>query len=161
MSSKKPNKESILTAIVLPLTILAILTGCTAGNYGQLKSNPEARRAFEDYQILPNHKYYFRGSYNSPMAIVGIKDNYQLNLKLWVVIDPQSENFHKLIDKVSIQASGSTAHTWGFTIIDQAGNDIGIWYSAIRAATIQVDENNQIVMLSPIPRAAIGPQSHY
>jgi hypothetical protein len=158
MSSKKPNKESILTAIVLLLTILAILTGCTAGNYGRLESNKDVTRKFEDYQILPNHKYYYRGTYNSPIAIAGIDTNYQLNLSLWVPIDPKSKNFRTLIDKVSIIASGSTARAWGFNILDQAGNVVGVWYSPSRGATVKVDENNQIVMLSPMPTVARGTQ---
>ena len=31
-----------------------------------------------------------------------------------------------------------------------AGRNIGVWYSAIRAATIEVNENDQIVKLAPL-----------
>ena len=158
MISTKPNKESLLTAIGLCFMILILLFGCTAGNYGKLKSTPEVKREFENYQILPDHKYYYRGTYNSPIAIVGINANYQLNLSLWVPIDSKSKNFRILIDKVSILTTGSTAQPWGFTILDQNGNQVGVWYSSVRAATVKVDENNQIVALSPLPTVTAGYQ---
>ena len=158
MGSKKPNKPNMLPAIVLLLTILVLLTGCTAGNYGRLKSDPAVTQKFENYQVLPNHKYYYRGTFNSPIAIVGINTKFQLNLSLWVPIDPESDNFRTIIDRVSLITSGSTASAWGFKIYDQSGNEVGVWYSASRGASVKVDENNQIVMLSPMPTVARGHQ---
>jgi len=66
--------------------ILILLGGCSLSNYGKLKSNPEIKQSFETYQILPNHKYYFRGAKSRPTVIVGINENYELNLKLWLQI---------------------------------------------------------------------------
>ena len=77
-------------------------------NYGKLESNPEIKQSFETYQILPNHKYYFRGVKSRPTVIVGINENYELNLKLWVQIDPKSEDFRILIQRVSLQGMGNT-----------------------------------------------------
>jgi hypothetical protein len=127
-------------------------------NYGQLKSNKEATQAFESYQILPDHKYYYRGTYSRPIAVVGIKENFELNSKLWVEIDLKSKDFRTLIDKVSLQGSGSTTHPWGFTILDHSGRDVGVWYSAIRAAAVEITENGQIVNLSPLRTVATGNQ---
>ena len=80
------NKRRFFTAIILFSMILISLSGCTMSNYGKLKSNPEVKQSFETYQILPNHKYYFRGAKSRPTVIVGINENYELNLKLWVQI---------------------------------------------------------------------------
>jgi len=158
MTSTKPNKECIGIAIGLGFMILTVLSGCVAGNYGRLQSNPEVARAFKEYQILPDHKYYYRGTFSAPIAIVGINSKYQLNLSLWVPIDTNSNNFRTLIDRVSILTDFSIAQAWGFTILDQVGNDVGVWYSPSRGATVKVDANNQIVMLSPMPTAAKGDQ---
>ncbi len=127
-------------------------------SYGQLKSNKEATQAFESYQILPDHKYYYRGTYSRPIAVVGIKEDYVLNSKLWVEIDLKSKDFRTLINKVSLQGSGSTTHPWGFIILDHSGRDVGVWYSAIRAAAVEINENGQIVNLSPLRVVATGNQ---
>jgi hypothetical protein len=154
----KSKKKCLFTAIILLSMILIAFIACSTSNYGKLKSNPEVTQAFESYQILPNHKYYYRGSFDSPLAIVGINENYELNSKLWVEIDPQSKNFRSLIDRVSVQGMGRTIQPWGFMILDHGGNDVGVWYSAIRQAAVEINENNQIVILSPIPTASIGVQ---
>lgn len=152
------NKGKLSTAIIICFIILIILSGCSMSNYGQLKSNKEATQAFESYQILPDHKYYYRGTYSRPIAVVGIKEDYVLNSKLWVEIDPKTKDFRTLIDRVSLQGSGSTTNPWGFTILDHSGKDVGVWYSAIRAAAVEINENGQIVNLSPLRTVSKGNQ---
>jgi len=128
------NKRRFFTALTLFSMILTALSGCAISNYGQLKSNPEVKQSFESYQILPNHKYYYRGVKSRPTVIVGINENYELNLKMWVQIDPESEDFRIIIDRVSLQGMGGTYDPWGFRILDAAGNDVGVWYSALSKA---------------------------
>ena len=152
------NKRRFFLAIVLFFLILLALSGCTMSNYGMLKPNLEVKQSFETYQILPNHKYYYRGASSKPTVIVGINENYELNLKLWVQIDTESDNFLRLIDIVSLQGMGTTIQPWGFSILDNAGNYVGAWYSAIRAAVVDINENRQIVNLQPFRRVAIGDQ---
>jgi hypothetical protein len=152
------NKERFSAAIISFSIIIMLLSGCSLSNYGQLKSNKEVTEAFENYQILPNLKYYYRGTYSRPIAIVGIKENYELSSNLWVKIDPNSKDFQALIEKVSLQGSGGIVNPWGFIILDHSGRDVGVWYSAIRAAAVEVKPNGQIVNLSPIPTATKGDQ---
>ena len=148
----------VFTVITLFSITLLTLGGCSTSNYGQLKSNPDVTRSFQGYQILPGHKFYYRGAYSKPTAIVGINQNYKLNLKLWVAIDPESDDFRILIDRVSLQGMGRTVEPWGFTILDKAGNDVGVWYSALRYAAVMINENRQIVNLQPSRTVAIGDQ---
>jgi hypothetical protein len=154
MISTKRNIQRLFAALV----ILTALGGCFAPNYGQLKSNPEVTQAFNSYQILPNHKYFYRGSYSSPLVMVAIKENYELSSRLWVQIDPKSKDFRALIDKISLQGMGSTTNPWGFDILDPAGNQVGVWYSAIRGAAVEINSNKQIVNLSPLGIATRGVQ---
>ena len=152
--------KKILSAIAfISLSIIiAALGGCSMSNYGQLKSNKEVTQAFESYRILPNYKYYYRGTYSRPIAIIGIKENYTLNSNLWVEIDPDSKDFRTLIDRVSLQGSGSTVQPWGFDILDNSGADVGVWYSAIRAAAVDIKPDGRIVNLSPLATVAVGDQ---
>ena len=145
-------------AVVLFFMFLTILGGCAMSNYGRLESNSDIRRAFETYQIMPDHTYYYRGTFSRPFVIVGINKNFELNSKLWVEIDPQSKDFRTLIDRVSLQGSGSTTRPWGFRILDHSGSAVGVWYSAIRAAAVEVNENGQIVNLSPLRMVTRGGQ---
>lgn len=145
-------------AVVLFFMFLTILGGCAMSNYGRLESNSDIRRAFETYQIMPDHTYYYRGTFSRPFVIVGINKNFELNSKLWVEIDPQSKDFRTLIDRVSLQGSGSTTRPWGFRILDHSGSAVGVWYSAIRAAAVEVNENGQIVNLSPLRIVTRGGQ---
>ena len=158
MCTSITNKKKFFTAIILFAMILFVLSGCAMSNYGKLKSNPEVKQSFETYQALPNHKYYFRGAKSKPTVIVGINENYELNLKLWVEIDPESEDFRILIDRVSLQGMGTTVEPWGFNILDEAGNYVGVWYSALRYAAVMINENRQIVNLQPSRTVAIGDQ---
>ena len=145
-------------AVVLFFMFLTILGGCAMSNYGRLESNSDITRAFETYQIMPDHTYYYRGTFSRPFVIVGINKNFELNSKLWVEIDPQSKDFRTLIDRVSLQGSGSTTRPWGFRILDHSGSAVGVWYSAIRAAAVEVNENGQIVNLSPLRIVTRGGQ---
>ena len=145
-------------AIILFLMVLTALVGCSMANYGKLKSNSEVAQAFEAYQILPDHKYYYRGTFSRPFVIAGINKNFELNSKLWVEIDPQTKDFRTLIDRVSLQGTGRATRPWGFTILDHSGRDVGVWYSAIRAASVEVNENGQIVNLSPLRTVTRGAQ---
>jgi len=158
MKKAKLNKDRLFAAVIFISMILIAFSGCSNANYGKLKSNQEVTQSFEAYQILPNHQYYYWGTYSRPIAIAGINENYELISKLWVEIDPKSKDFRILIDKISTQGSGTTTHPWGFIVLDPAGSDVGVWYSAIRAAAVEINENNQIVNLSPIRSVAIGNQ---
>ena len=152
------NRRRFFTALTLFFMILTTLSGCAMSNYGKLESNPEIKQSFVTYQILPNHKYYFRGVKSRPTVIVGINENYELNLKMWVQIDPESEDFRIIIDRVSLQGMGGTAEPWGFRILDADGNDVGVWYSAISTAAVKINENRQITNLQPSRTVAIGDQ---
>ena len=158
MNRLKLKVCSLPGIIILFFIALATPSGGTMSNYGRLESSPDITRAFEAYQIIPDHTYYYRGTFSKPDAIAGINKNFNLNSKLWVKIDTQSQDFRTLIDRVSLQGSGSTTRPWGVRILDHSGSAVGIWYSAIRTAAVEVNENGQIVNLSPLRIVTRGGQ---
>ena len=155
-----PRRNRIRTRVVTSLLVmlLATIVGCSASKYGKLTPEKEVKQAFQSYEILPDHKYYYRGVYSRPTVIAGINQNYTMNLKMWVEIDPESKDFKILIDRVSLQGMGNQIEPWGLIILDPEGNRVGVWYSALRAAAVEVNENRQIVKLYPITQVAIGEQ---
>lgn len=152
------HTKKFLILMALFSLLLLTLSGCAISNYGKLESNRDITQSFETYQVLPNHKYYYRGASSKPTVIVGINENYELNLKMWVQIDTESDNFRRLIDIVSLQGMGNTVTPWGFKIIDHTGDYVGVWYSALRTAAVKIDENHQILKLHPMGMVSVGDQ---
>ena len=66
-----------------------------------------------------------------------------------VEIDTQSDDFRTLVQRVSLQGTGSTVDPWGFRILAPDGQYVGIWYSALRTAFVQINEKNEIITLAP------------
>jgi hypothetical protein len=152
---KKLNPYTVWILIFLALTVFS---GCSTPNYGKLKSAPEVTQAFEAHRALPDHQYYYRGTFSAPYVVVGINEKYELDSKLWVAIDPQSKDFRTLVERVFLQGSGSTTKPWGFAILDKSGNTVGVWYSASRAAVVDIDESGRITNLSPMAIVTKGNQ---
>jgi len=157
MNQFKLHGGRFFSAIIFFITVLIALDGCSLANYGRLNSDPAVTRAFENYQVMPGYKYYYRGTFSQPFVIIGIKENFELDSDLWVDVDAPSKDFRTLIERISLQGAGSTVAPWGFTILDASGRDIGVWYSALNGAAIEVN-GNQIVNLSPTGTVAIGNQ---
>jgi hypothetical protein len=160
MGIRKIKGDVVLRSIIFFFMIVTALGGCAMGSYGRLVPDDQVLKDFEAYQALPGYKYYYRGSAGRPFVVAGIQEEFTLNSKLWVEIDPNSPNFRNIIERVSLQGGASVVEPWGFNIIDQTGRKVGIWYSAIRGASIEVNQNNQIVSLSPTGLVAIGNQPH-
>jgi len=139
-------RKRFAVPVISFITISIVLGGCSTANYARLESDKEIKHSFESYQVLPNHKYYYWGVSSSPAAIVGIDDNYELNLTLWVKIDAESDDYRRIIDIISTSAEGGTAEPWGFRILDREGNYVGVWYSTVKATSVDINENSQIVM---------------
>ena len=149
MNRLKLKVCSLPGIIILFFIALATPSGGTMSNYGRLESSPDITRAFEAYQIIPDHTYYYRGTFSKPDAIAAINKNFNLNSKLWVEIDTQSQDFRTLIDRSSFKGSDCGTVPSGFTILDHSGRNVGVWYSSMRAAVVEVKENGQIVQLAP------------
>ena len=141
---------SLPGSIILFLIALTALGGCTGSKYGKLESNPDITRAFEAYQIMPDHTYYYWGTFSKPAAIAGINKNFNLNSEMWVEIDAQSKDFNKLIDLATFKGVGCGTVPSGFTILDHSGRNVGVWYSTMHAAAVEVKEDGQIVELAPL-----------
>ena len=155
-----PSRDKNRTLIVggLLLTFYFILYGCATPNYGKLESRKSVAQSFKSNQILPNHRYYFAGVRSQPTVIVGINQNYELIDRMWTEIDPESNDFSAIIDRVLIRQTDFRYQAWGFVILDQQGNEVGVWYSTYRSAAVRINEDGQINKLHPMGQRNIGEQ---
>ena len=155
--SQSDRIRALITASLL-IVLLTTFFGCKTANYGRLQPDKQVLDTFLSYQMLPDHQYYYRGVASSPSVVAGIDQNYELKLKMWTAIDPESEDFKILVDRISFQGMGNNAEPWGLIILDHQGNQVGVWYSALRGAAIEVNEKRQITNLIPVQHIAVGPQ---
>ena len=143
------KRKRFAVPVISFIMILFALGGCSTSKFGRLELDKEVKRSFQSYQVLPNHKYYYWGVSSSPRAIVGIEDTYELISRMYTQIDTESEDYRRLIDIVSLQGMGNTVEPWGFRILDKTGNYVGVWYAAVRATSVNINDNRQIVNFGP------------
>lgn len=106
---------------------LLILAGCS-GQYGRLSVNDSVKNQIENYQVLPDHNYYYSGAEVSPRAIIGIHKDYTLKSDLWKPVELTPDQLKKWM----IYFGSSTTSDQPFNgseILTPDGNRIGIWYA--------------------------------
>jgi hypothetical protein len=138
-------------SIALNLTVFLILitVGCAVNvRIGGQKISSEVTRVFESYQVLPDHRYYHIGWDTRPYAIVGLKEPYHITSKFWLKFDANSETLKKRVDALEIFNERGYTHAYGYYILDQAGNRIGVWYSSISIFSASVNNTNNTVTIT-------------
>jgi hypothetical protein len=129
--------------------LVTAATACS-GNYGHLRRDGEARKIFEGYQVLPDHRYFYSGSSSTPTAILGIHKDFTLQTKLWTSVDLTPEQLKSWMNNIS-PTLGRSLNNYGSVIVDPAGKTVGIWYSKYSRTTIEFKENNIIIVYAPKP----------
>ena len=120
--------------------------GLPSFKYGRLKRNRDVNQTFENYKILPDHKYYTSGQADIPHAIIGIQNNYKLRPGLWQEINltrPLLRGWVSQMDNIYGYPP------YGSVILDDNGKRIGVWYSSKQWTTVIIEENNEIAVLVP------------
>ena len=117
--------------------------------YGKLERSKEVTRAFEAVQISADHHYYTSGQGNIPTAIIGISKTYRLRPGLWKSVALTPQKLRSWVRQMEIIYDGFPPY--GSRILDDNGNQIGIWYSSKQWTTIIMDEDNQVAVFTPEP----------
>jgi len=152
--------RSAVLCIVIVSCIL-IIAACAAQtrrleNYGQIKASSQVKEAFENYIVNPDMTYYISGPESQPSAIIGVHTTYILDSKLWKKIFIQQEYPYPLGKKNTLKfyVDGMEQRfrflLYGFDIFDNAGNDIGDWYSILEAkTTVRMLDANRVEIPTP------------
>jgi hypothetical protein len=117
-------------------------------NYGSLERDKETTRIFETHKVLPDHKYYINGWGNIPYAIIGIQEKYTLRQGLWQEVDLTTQLLRSWIYQMDTVYGYPP---YGSKILDDTGNQVGIWYSSKQWTTVIVEEDNVIAVFAPEP----------
>lgn len=137
---------------ILITSCLTLILGCSiilTGRYGKITPSSEARKLFEQYQINSELNYYISGDENFPRALMGLNKKYILASRLWRKIEMSPLRFRKVITDMQEKASQLNQRQYGFSITDDKGDTIGIWYSMLAARTSLEFINDYEVIVFP------------
>lgn len=132
---------------------LAFLFLSCAINYGSLSTNTKVTRYFKTGFIPEAYTYYYNGWKGEPYAIIGLKPGYDFESKTWKRFDPGQQSVRTLINRMYNRESTRFHGAW---ILDPEGEQIGIWFSDSRSATIKMSGKNRIAFITPDPGRGYG-----
>ena len=124
--------------------------GLHSGSYGKIRPDKKVTQSFETYQVNPDLNYYISGSDIYPHAIIGINKSHTLKSELWKKRGFTPETLKNLVEDVQFRVMEFYETPHGFDILDNAGNDIGDWYSIFSATTtIKIEEDQSVIVITP------------
>ncbi len=142
-------KYGMLSLVALSLIGCAGLSAHTR-QYGSFEPNKKITQAFEAYQVNPDLNYYTSGSDVYPNAIMGLKKNYTLETSLWKPVSLTPEKLRDMVQGMQQKADELNLYLLGWSMRDEGGREIGVWYSILFATTsIKVEANNKADIYRP------------
>ena len=129
-----------------------------AGNYGKFVYNDNVKKAFETYQLPPNHTYYYSGPDAFPRAIIGIQNEYRLESKFWKPVDLTKTQLKRWLEMGGRSRDDYYPNKNGAALLTPDGSQIGVWYAVKnwkdRATVKMIDDKT--VNVSPPLKDATG-----
>jgi hypothetical protein len=153
MKIKNMNKscawKSLINFFLISSAAIA-LVGCAAtDDRGTLQRDQELNQMILAYEILPDHNYYFSGSFERPNAILGIHKDYELVSQLWQTTQINSAQVRKWIGTIAPEEYRGPSGYIAAYILDPDGKKVGIWYSIQNTTSVEFLEGNKIKVNSP------------
>ena len=151
IDSKSKGKRMLVR---LPTALLVagifMMSGCASGGYGRLYLDTEVTLWFRQNSVPDYYRYYTNGRSDMPYAIIGIDPRYRINTNIWEPVAPNTPNF---ADKIAFvwrpDIWEQLDPAQGAWIESPGGEKIGIWFSMYPFTTIELQEDNRVVILSP------------
>jgi hypothetical protein len=144
--------RKLSSLFITMLFLVFSFCGCAGLLKGSGAVNPDrsVTRAFETFQINPNYNYYYSGSDVYPNALIGLDKKYKIEPDLWKKMEPAPGSFKDMISQMQSKALSIGQFQHGFTILDDTGRPIGVWYSILRAATtVKMKEDQTVLIYQP------------
>ena len=145
--------------IILSMLLAGILLcgGCAGtflsqAGYGKLRLNDDVRAAFKAYYVNPRYNYYISGNDIYPNAIMGLDEAYTLKSTLWKKRHLTPESLETFVRDMTSKAWGTGLVVNGYDILDDAGRDIGDWFSVpdVHPAIRTVGEREVSISTPPL-----------
>ena len=149
MIEKKDTIRAISAGWIFLFMTAAILAGCAAGpkNFGKNKLSDEAAKAFESFQVLPDHTYYYSGSQVSPDAILAVHNSYVMTSDdLWSKTSPDGKQLKFWVE--SLQKSAANP-AYGYFLLTPDGKQIGVIYTRWDPGPVEMGAGNRVSVYLP------------
>lgn len=141
---------------IICIFFCAALISCTAinaalaKNWGKIVPDEEVKNKFETYQVSSNINYYISGSDVYPNAILGLNKDYTLVSTLWKKVELTQAMLEVIVTDMKSRATNIGQNQFGFAVLDNKGEKIGVWYSILSAtAPVQMKEDKKVVIYTP------------
>lgn len=137
-------KKTIMISVISAVLALGTFPALAAGGYGSIVPNGAVTQAFEKNQADPNLIYYHSGSSIWPDAIIGVNKAYTLDSTLWQkCVSEASLKNH--ITGMKFGADVARRNLQGYSILDDMGMKIGVWYSMPNTPTFVRRESEKAI----------------
>jgi hypothetical protein len=120
-------------------------------NFGRISFSDEVTRAFENYSVNTDFRYYTSGPDVYPHVIIGLHRDYRLDTQsLWKEVAMTPEVMQNIAGNMKEKSSDRQRFLYGFELIDPKGKPIGVWYSIMTARTcLQMNEDGTVRIDTP------------
>jgi hypothetical protein len=147
--------RSVIFPVIMALCLMSLSCTGLFQNYGKIDPDVTTNQAFESYAVNPDYRYYISGSEAIPNAILGLRRNQHLDeATLWTEVQMTPEKMKQFVDSMQQKTRERNVYPHGFTITDDKGQQIGVWYSILEARTFVQRKEDGTVRIDP-PRLTI------
>ena len=145
--------------VAFVLLIAVFLAGCAASPpAGRWEIDPAAQQMFESGTILPDHTYYYLGSYAAPDSIIAIHHQFTLRTRVWAQVDLSQELLDAWLQWYRTEMQPPGCEFRGGVIFTPDGRRAGFWYSQNIINLIYQPESDVVEVYQPrsIPFGTCG-----
>ncbi len=147
----RKNRCVKIAAVCLFAMMLSACAGLWPSRIGRIVLDGDAALIFTKGQCSTDFQYYYSGSDLYPSALIGLRKDIRLeDDTLWKKIDMNPERCRDMVSHIDTRALGLGQYPRGFSIRDDQGRRIGIWYSIMTALTpVSMKDDHTAVIHTP------------
>jgi len=152
------EKTFLILAVALIIGFIVLFISRSGENYGMLKPSETVTASFESHRREPDLDYWFSGPESHPLTIIGVEKRFRFDsAEQWVKVKPEGESLQRLIEGMQSKALQMNRNLRGFEMVDQQGERIGEWYSAVGVQAVIKRTGIESVEVWPPPPEAVRP----
>lgn len=127
----------------------AVITACATSSGARLDRSKEVLDSFRAYEVLPGYRYFTSGPGDTPDAILGIKEGYTLKSEVWKETKMTPELLKRQVRQMDNLFDAEETGLLGSSVVDDQGNQVGIWYSAVGTTQVEMTGPKEITVNPP------------
>ena len=123
------NKNRTCLLGLLILSTVAMVAACASG-FSHFERRVSVSNIFENFELLPDHQYYYNGLPYSPNAVVAVRAGYTLSSPYWHAAEPTQRELRQWMQEMlNVPGAEFNLDPNGALILNDKGERIGVWYS--------------------------------